>query len=153
LDYVRRGLINDISQDGQKDGMDGILLKITKGDEKINLEYAAANNAPILITNGEVQELSKDKMPIGIGIRKDSFQTFSIQAKKGDMLYLYTDGFADQFGGPKGKKFKYKALNELLLLISELQVEEQKLRLNQTFDEWKGELEQVDDVCIIGIRI
>jgi serine phosphatase RsbU (regulator of sigma subunit) len=76
-----------------------------------------------------------------------------IDAQKGDMLYLYTDGYADQFGGPKGKKFKYKQLNELLISICHLPVNEQHQILYADFSNWKGHLEQVDDICIIGIRL
>jgi serine phosphatase RsbU (regulator of sigma subunit) len=69
------------------------------------------------------------------------------------MLYLYTDGFADQFGGPKGKKFKYKKLHETFSLVFELPINEQQTTLENTFLNWKGDLEQVDDVCVLGIRI
>ncbi len=69
------------------------------------------------------------------------------------MLYLYTDGFADQFGGPKGKKFKYGKLNQMLLDISNKSMEEQRDILQLAFNEWRGELEQVDDVCVIGLRV
>ena len=69
------------------------------------------------------------------------------------MLYLYTDGFADQFGGPKGKKFKYKTLNELLLFNYNKTLLEQKEILEESFKDWRGDIEQVDDVCVIGIRI
>ena len=72
---------------------------------------------------------------------------------KGDTLYLYTDGYADQFGGPKGKKFKYKPLNDLLLAISDKELQEQKDILQSAFEGWKGNHEQVDDVCVVGIRI
>ena len=76
----------------------------------------------------------------------------NIILQKGDHLYLYTDGFADQFGGPKGKKFKYKALNNLLLQNSKIGMNEQLQILNNTILDWKGELEQVDDICLIGIK-
>lgn len=154
FNHVREGLIKNISQEGQRDGMDGILLKVDyNANNIVQLSYAAANNAPVLISNKQVLELPKDKMPVGIGVTHDSFKLNSINAQKGDMLYLYTDGYADQFGGQKGKKFKYKTLNELLLNISELTVVEQKEKLNTVFEEWRGNLEQLDDVCIIGIRI
>ena len=129
--------------------MDAILICI----ENHNITYAAANNEPVLISDKNIIILEKDKMPVGLGEKSDNFNLFSIECKKGDMLYLYTDGFADQFGGSKGKKFKYKALNELLNSVSHLEVTEQYELINQTFHNWKADLEQVDDVCVIGIRI
>lgn len=149
FDYVRQSLVQNLSQDGQKDGMDGVLLSFSGN----KLVYSAANNAPVLISSKKTIELPKDKMPVGLGERKEDFTSHTINAAKGDMLYLYTDGFADQFGGDKGKKFKYKPLNELLSSISDLPLQEQKLRLESIFSNWKGNLEQVDDVCIIGIRV
>ena len=151
LNYVRKRLIESIGSDGQKDGMDAILICIDKTDNSIS--YAAANNEPILIREDKVIELPKDKMPVGKGERSDSFTLQTIDLKKGDVLYLYTDGFADQFGGPRGKKYKYKQLNELLLANCSKQPELQLEILSRNFIEWKGDLEQVDDVCIIGIRL
>lgn len=92
-------------------------------------------------------------MPVGVGERKENFTLHTIDAKPGDMLYLYTDGYADQFGGPKGKKFKYKQLNELLVSLHTQPLSEQRTKLISAFNSWKGELEQVDDVCVIGIRL
>ena len=77
----------------------------------------------------------------------------SITLNEGDILYLFTDGYADQFGGPKGKKFKYKPLNEMLVANTHLSLPEQHKLLKSTFDHWKGDLEQVDDVCVIGVRV
>jgi len=151
FDYVRKRLIQNISQDGGRDGMDGILLCIEHSKKKIT--YAAAHNKPVLIRDGQIIEMSCDKMPVGQGERKDDFGLHEIDAQKGDMLYLYTDGYADQFGGPKGKKFKYKQLNELLISICHLPVNEQHQILYAGFSNWKGHLEQVDDICIIGIRL
>ncbi len=151
FNYVRERLISTISNEGQKDGMDGILLCV---DKKTNaMEYCAANNEPILIHNNSILELPKDKMPVGKGERSEEFKLYSIDLKPGDTLYLYTDGFADQFGGAKGKKFKYKQLNELLLSLNAVPLNEQKQILEQTFKSWKGNLEQVDDVLIAGIKI
>ena len=76
-----------------------------------------------------------------------------IDLQKGDTIYTFTDGFADQFGGPKGKKFKYKQLQDMLLAAVDLPLDTQKEQLNTAFEKWKGDLEQVDDVCVIGIRI
>jgi serine phosphatase RsbU (regulator of sigma subunit)/Flp pilus assembly protein TadD len=153
LNYARERLISSISRENQKDGFDGILLKLIPGKENTIAEYAAANNAPVLIRDGCLTELQKDKMPVGKGERTESFNLFKIDLRKGDVIYLYTDGYADQFGGPKGKKFKYKPLNELLLEIHRKPMNEQHSILERKFAEWKGDLEQVDDICIVGIRI
>ena len=151
LNFVRERLIDTISSDGQQDGMDGILICYNSQTHLV--EYAAANNEPILVRNNEIIELPKDKMPVGKGEKTNPFTLHTIQLQKDDSLYLYTDGFADQFGGPKGKKFKYKPLNELLLNSTELDLEIQKTKLETTFNSWKGNLEQVDDVLLIGIKI
>ncbi len=149
--HVRNRLIENISQDGAQDGMDGTLVCFDK--EKKVLTYAAAHNAPVLIRNNTITELSADKMPIGKGEIEKGFSHQTLNLEKGDMLYLFTDGYADQFGGEKGKKFKHKQLLEKLLAIHHKTVNEQKNTLNDTIEEWKGKLEQTDDVLVIGIRI
>ena len=151
FNYVRQRLISTISTEGQNDGMDGILICVDKKNN--TMEYCAANNEPILIQNGKIIELHKDKMPVGKGERSEDFTLHQIEIKPGDCLYLYTDGFADQFGGPKGKKFKYKQLNELLLSLKDQPLPEQKQIIESTFKNWRGNLEQVDDVLIAGIKI
>lgn len=158
FNYVRERLISTISDGGQKDGMDGILIcvespSLVERDGRVRITYAAANNEPILIRNNEIVELPKDKMPVGKGEKTEMFSLQSVELQFGDALYLYTDGFADQFGGPKGKKFKYKPLNELLLSIKDSALPEQKERLETAFSNWQGNQEQVDDVLIIGIKI
>ncbi len=151
FNHVRKRLIKNISKEGGKDGMDGILLCIDKKTGQYT--YSAAHNKPIVVSDGAIIEYHADKMPIGIGVREDDFTHQVLPLKKGDILYLYTDGYADQFGGPKGKKFKYKQLHEVLLNNSHLSMAEQKKIISSTFDSWKGELEQIDDVCVIGIKI
>ncbi len=151
FNHVRKRLIKNISKEGGKDGMDGILICIDSKTKKYS--YSAAHNKPIVISDSVIVEHHADKMPIGIGIREDEFTHQALPLKKGDVLYLYTDGYADQFGGPKGKKFKYKQLNDLLLNNHHLPMQEQQKIISETFDNWKGELEQIDDVCIIGIRV
>jgi serine phosphatase RsbU (regulator of sigma subunit) len=150
LNHVRARLIKNISHDGAQDGMDGVLLCIDKMKNKVT--YSAAHNCPILIRDKELIEFEADKMPIGKGIKTDPFQLHEIKVKKGDIVYMYTDGYADQFGGPKGKKFKYRTLNNLLLEISDKPLSEQRHILNSTFDTWRGDLEQVDDVCVVAIQ-
>lgn len=151
LNHVRRQLIKNLS--GGRDGMDAVLLRLPlRRSDKIQFAYAAANNSGILVSDGGVEELVKDKMPIGLGVKEDSFRTFIKEVNKGDCLYLYTDGFADQFGGQRGKKFKYKQLDELLRLNSHESFQAQQQLLLSAFDSWKGKLEQVDDVCVVGIR-
>ncbi|MBK9285603.1 MAG: tetratricopeptide repeat protein [Sphingobacteriaceae bacterium] len=150
FDFVRQRLIENISQEGRQDGMDAILLCIHDNGK---IEYAGANNSPVSFHEGVMQSYAADKMPVGLGEKNESFKTNTLKLQKGDMLYLYTDGFADQFGGPKGKKFKYKQLNEMLSSISTLDVKAQEKLMESKFKEWKGDLEQVDDVCVLGIRI
>ncbi len=151
FDYVRRRLIENISQEGGQDGMDAILACFDRASNTIT--YAAAHNAPLIVRNKEFLQPETDKMPVGKGEKQDHFRTRTIEAQPGDMLYLYTDGFADQFGGPAGKKFKETNLRTLLASIAHLPVEEQKLQLDETFENWRGELEQIDDTLVIGVRM
>ena len=152
LNYVRSQLINSISKDGAQDGMDGILLCIDKSNNTIT--YAAAHNNPVLISDGNLVEFKADKMPVGKGEKDASFALFTIEMKGvSDTLYLYTDGYADQFGGTNGKKFKYKQLQQMLLANCDKRLSEQQEIFLKIFNEWKGNLEQVDDVLLIGIRV
>lgn len=143
------------SEDGKgvKDGMDLSLCSLNK--TTLQLEYAGAFNSLYYISNGVFTEIKADKFPIGVNLdgKVDNYTNHAIQLKKGDCVYLYSDGYADQFGGPKGKKFKYNQLKELLLSISSLPVEQQRNAIEEKFDQWKGSLEQIDDVVIIGVRI
>ena len=156
FNYVRGRLIENISKDGQKDGFDGVLICIETNSshpaERI-ITYSAANNKPLLISDQTMTELEGDRMPVGIGEKKEDFNLYTIEIKQGDFLYLYTDGYADQFGGVKGKKYKYKALNELIFNNHLKPMQEQKEILSTTFNNWRGALEQVDDVCVIGLKL
>lgn len=149
--HVRKRLIENISQDGAQDGMDGILVCFDS--DKRSLTYAASHNAPVLIRNGTILELSADKMPIGKGEIEKSFSIQTLNLEKGDVFYLFTDGYPDQFGGPKGKKFKYKQLQEKLIAIHNQPLAEQKNILNETIENWKGISEQTDDILMLGIKI
>jgi serine phosphatase RsbU (regulator of sigma subunit) len=151
LNHVRQKLISSVSQDGGQDGMDCVLVCFDKKSAVIT--YAAAQNRLLLVRDSELIEFPTDKMPVGKGENLNSFTLHTIHPRKGDLLYLYSDGYADQFGGEKGKKFKYKALNELLLENSNLALTEQEKVMDSNFEKWKGKLEQVDDVVLIGIRL
>lgn len=149
-DTLRQSYLED---NQVRDGMDIALCAFNR---KTNvLEYAGAFNPLWLIRNGEFTEIKADKFPIGnlkSGENK-VFTNHSIQLVPGDTLYIYSDGFADQFGGPVGKKFKYSAFKKLLLDTQHLSMEEQGELLNKTIENWKGELEQVDDILVIGTRL
>lgn len=107
----------------------------------------------MIVRDNTIIKSTADKMPIGEGIKKEPFKNYELDVMKGDTVYLYTDGFADQFGGPKGKKFKYKQLRELMHSASQLPLNRQSEKFNTAFERWQGSLDQVDDVTCIGIRI
>ena len=131
--------------------MDAVVCKIIF--ESNTLEYAAANNSIYLVRKNELIVLPAQKMPVGYSDIMDSFETKLVLIEPADSIYTITDGFADQFGGPKGKKFKYKQLKELLVSINNETMQSQLNVLNETFENWKGDLEQVDDVCIVGLKV
>ncbi|MGE0566537.1 MAG: tetratricopeptide repeat protein [Bacteroidia bacterium] len=152
FDFVRMRLIETLGKDGQKDGFDGVIIAIEKNSKHVT--YAAANVSPLLIKgNGEVLQLEKDKMPVGLGGKHDDFQTRELPNDNNSLLYLYSDGFADQFGGDRGKKMMYKKLQEAILSVKIKPMEEQKHMLETIFENWRGRLEQVDDVCVIGLKL
>lgn len=145
-------LSNDGSIEGGKDGMDCSLVSFDFNNKRIC--YAAANNPVWIVRNKMFIPLTADRMPIGKH-DKDAipFSQGEFKLESGDMVYTLTDGYPDQFGGPKGKKFKYKQLEELLVSISDKPLNLQRQVLEKTFDEWRGNLEQIDDICIIGVSI
>lgn len=134
-----------------KDGMDVSLCCLDK--DKGTLEFSGANNSLYVIKNGEIEEIKADKQPVGKYEFAEDFTNHSIKVEDGMCIYLFSDGYADQFGGEKGKKLKYKPFKEILLKIHQLSMDEQKEILNKEFEKWKGDFEQVDDVCIIGVRL
>lgn len=145
-------LANDGSIDGGKDGMDCSLLSFDFKNKQMS--FALANNPIWLIRNGELLEFVADKMPIGKHDKQNiSFTKHQIGLLKGDIIYAFTDGYADQFGGVKGKKFKYANMKKLLLNNSTREMDIQRELLNNELQAWKGDLEQIDDICIIGIKI
>ena len=145
-------LKKDGSDEGGKDGMDASLISFNKG--KTKMTYVAAQNSIWIIRDGVFTEIKPEKMPVGKHDNDDiPFNGGEYDIQKGDQIYTLTDGFQDQFGGPKGKKFMIKRMREYVLSISHLPMAEQHQKLNEAFSDWKGDLEQVDDVCVIGVRI
>lgn len=134
-----------------KDGMDMSLCVLD--NKSLVMKYSGANNECVIIRNGELIELKPDKQPIGQFSHATPFSQQEIQLQVGDCVYQFTDGYVDQFGGDKGKKLKSKPFKEMLLSISHLEMKEQRTRVESFFDEWKGELDQIDDVCVFGVKI
>lgn len=152
FNYVRQRLINNLGQDGAQDGMDGVLLCINSLTKTIT--YSAAYNAPIVISNNEILNQKANRMPIGKSPKEnDSFTNFEIPYQENSLIYLYTDGYTDQFGGPKGKKFKLNQLQNKLQSLTETPFKEQEKELVNTFDNWKKGYDQIDDMLLIGIKI
>ena len=139
-------------EDQVKDGMDGALCSINL--KKKTVKYAGANNPLWIVRNNsaEIEEIKADKQPIGSFEFAQPFKNHEIQMNEGDTIYLFSDGYVDQFGGPRGKKFKYKTLKNLLIQSQQQTLDEQYKTLDKSFNDWKGDLEQLDDVCIIGVR-
>jgi very-short-patch-repair endonuclease/tetratricopeptide (TPR) repeat protein len=167
LDKVTELVLETFEKSGEevKDGMDISLLSIQTSSHKsqgMKIQWSGANNPLWYIENGQLINITADKQPIGKHDNRKPFTSHTINSLPNTTYYLFTDGFADQFGGPKGKKFKYKQLEEKLIEISSQPLGEQKNILEKTFEDWKESpneqgtnrnLEQVDDVLIIGIRI
>lgn len=153
LDKTRELVLETFAKNDKnvKDGMDISLCSLSLSS--LTFHWSGANNPLWYFNTGVFKEIKADKQPIGQTEDPKPFSQNAVSVNKGDMIYLLTDGYADQFGGPKGKKFKYKQLEEILVEIHTLPATDQELVLRQKFDAWRGQLEQVDDVSIIGIRI
>ncbi len=175
LRKLRKEIVNALQQKGitgeQKDGMDMSLININH--QSMMLQYSGANNPIYIIKKNPLEtipekvvryiqependlffyELKPDKMPIAIFDNMSRFNTIEIPIEKGDLIYLFSDGFADQFGGAKGKKLKSKAFKGLLIQHAQLKLNQQKEALDNAFETWKDEYDQVDDVMLIGIKV
>lgn len=137
------------SDEDVKDGMDIALCSLLGN----KLQYAGANNPLWMIRNGELIETKANKQPIGQFDNPEPYTTHTFELEQGDAIYIFSDGYVDQFGGEKGKKFKATAFRSLLLSIQDKSMEEQKTIINESFETWKGSLEQIDDVCVIGVKV
>lgn len=156
LNILREEVIKTLHQKGSRDEqMDGMDIALCTYDpEKLLLKFAGANNPLYLVRNGTLQIVSANRMTISYPYGDaGSFLTHSLSLRAGDQLYLFSDGYVDQFGGPKRKKLKYNRFQELLLSISEKSMEKQKIHLHDHFLSWKGDEEQYDDVTILCVRI
>jgi serine phosphatase RsbU (regulator of sigma subunit) len=157
LDELNKGVITTLNENTSdssiKDGMDMALCVF---DFKANkVEFAGANNPLLLIRDNNIIKYKGDRLPIGAfeGSKPQLFCNNEIDLLPGDNLYLFSDGYADQFGGPENKKFMFKRFEEMLLEISNQSMERQKEILKTRLAEWKGNNEQVDDILVIGIKV
>ncbi len=155
LNRLRQKIITELNQKGNEgesnDGMDISLIRLNLHTKE--LQWAGANNPLYIIRENQLEEYKPDKQPIGYNYKMTDFTNHVFSCSVGDYICIFTDGFADQFGGPKGKKYKYNTLKEKLLHIYQKPLVEQKQLFTQEFEQWKGDLQQVDDICIIGMRI
>jgi serine phosphatase RsbU (regulator of sigma subunit) len=155
LNELRSDIIKSLKQyEGAsqvKDGMD--MTVCTLYEDKNLLEFAGANNPLFLVRNGEIIQYKPDKMPVAIYDNLESFSLQSIELQKGDTFYTFSDGYADQFGGPSQKKFLIKNFREVIVQIQHLSMYEQAAKLDEVFEEWRKEVDQVDDVTVIGVRV
>jgi serine phosphatase RsbU (regulator of sigma subunit) len=155
LNLLRERVMKALHQRGyeleNKDAMDMSLCVFhPKSGE---LQFSGANNPLYHIRNKVLTEIKADKMPVGIdAIEENSFTNHTLQLKPGDIVYLFSDGYPDQFGGPENKKFKYGPFRELLINLSDRSMEAQKKELDRVMSEWKDGQSQVDDILILGIR-
>jgi len=150
LDKLRELVIETFSNDKIKvsDGMD---IALCVWDKKSELQFAGAYNPLYHIQNGELNEIKGDKQPIGYFDNTSPFQTHTIKLQQGDSIVLFSDGYADQFGGPKGKKFKYSQFKELLLENQGKKSPAWRTELKSAFNAWRGKEEQIDDVCVLTV--
>jgi serine phosphatase RsbU (regulator of sigma subunit) len=161
LDHTREIVISEFKKSEEvgevKDGMDVALCSLSgvEGESARTLKYAGAHNPLWIIRKGanEVEEVKADKQPIGRYTDPIPYTTHTFTLHSGDSFYIFSDGFVDQFGGDKGKKFKAANFKQLLLSIQDERMEAQQTILSEAFEKWKGDLEQLDDVCVIGVKI
>ena len=156
LNETRKSIIHNLNPGGTikegRDGFDGSLLWLSPSRDKVI--FAGANNPCLVLRNGTMSILEADRFPVGLHEGEPMpFTPHEMNLQKGDTFYLLTDGFQDQFGGEKGKKFKIKNLQQSLLGMADKNMKDQHFLLEKVFENWKGRLEQIDDVTVLGFRI
>jgi serine phosphatase RsbU (regulator of sigma subunit) len=145
-----------LHQDSRSDIRDGMDMALCTFDRKTGiLEYSGANNPIYIVSDGKMQVVKASKLTIGSIQEEVRYlpEHHSIQLKKGDCFYIFSDGYADQFGGKDNKKFKTSRMQELLLSINQQPMQEQEKLIHTAFTDWKGMNEQVDDILVIGVRV
>jgi serine phosphatase RsbU (regulator of sigma subunit) len=152
-EYVNEVLRQTHDESGVKDSMD--LAVCTVDFEKNVLSYAGAYNPLYYVHKNELFEIKADKLPIGVNVDgvTDIYTDHIIQLDDGDTAYIFSDGYADQFGGPRNKKFKYRQLKELILSVQDKSMSEQGVILEKTLNDWQADEEQIDDILVMGVRI
>ena len=157
---MNKSIGNALRQTGEtsstKDGMDIALCALSSNNKGVRLQYSGAYSPLYLIRNKKCIKTKADRFPIGnISKKQKKFTNHEFELQKGDIFYIFTDGYADQFGGPKDQKFKYKQFRDLLLSIHHLPMEEQRSILDKTISEWMKDdkIEQTDDILVIGVRV
>ena len=173
LNEMKNGIINSLNQKGEGGTRDGMDMALCVWDPKTNiLEYAGANNNIYIsrknldynilneqhhkleIFENRLIELKADRIPIGFSPHYSrSFDTYKIQLEKGDTIFATSDGFQDQFGGPKNKKYTIKRLKRLMIDVNDKSIQDYNAIFRDELSDWKGEFEQIDDICIVGVRI
>ena len=149
-EYIIQSLKQVVQTSGIKDGMDMCVCLIDF--KKNKMQFAGANNPLWIFADGKLNEIKGDKMPVAIHDNMLPFTNHVVDIKKGDTFYIFSDGYADQFGGPQQKKILNKNFKMLLLKVQNLPMLEQGSKIDEFFEDWRKELEQIDDVCVIGIR-
>ena len=156
LDVLRNKVKQNLHQtnvsESNSDGMDLAMIMLDR--ENLTLHFAGANNPLILVRNNEITSYDGDRMPIGVHMYdEESFKNHEVKIQKGDKLYMFSDGYMDQFGGKKGRKLMSKNFKNLLVETSKFELKEQKEKLEGYFESWRGENKQIDDVLVIGLEI
>jgi serine phosphatase RsbU (regulator of sigma subunit) len=155
LDQLNIEVTRSLLQRGEQvinDGMDLSLIMFNRKEKRV--EFAGAYNPLIVVRDGEAETIKADRFPIGMEYSSDrKFTNFEVEVKSGDMLYMFSDGYADQFGGPDSKKFKVGNLKNVFLEIYNLPMAEQRIYLEKVLSDWMGNQQQIDDILIIGTKI
>lgn len=154
LGQLRENVIKSLHQTNNTDSKDGMDVALCIIDfENHQLQFAGANNPLLLIRNNEITEIKGDRMPIGIGKHQTPFTNHELDLQKDDVIFMFSDGYVDQFGGSKGGKFLLKRFKKLLMEVHGYSFDEQKSVLEKNFNEWRGTHFQVDDVLVVGLKI